>query len=108
MTSQSATVAGTADFLNNYSYNDNSQVTQITQQGQTGGNTVAAKLVNLSYDHGLSYDHDGRLTVMGRYADLSATQLVVTSTYGYNADGALTQSFARQRRIEPQQLHVEL
>src|SRR5437868_15232049 len=84
MTSQSATVASTLDFLNNYAYNADSQVTQITQQGQTGGNTVAAKLVNFTFDH------DGRLTVMSRYANLGATQLVATSTYVYDAASELT------------------
>ena len=83
-TSLSATVAGTADFLNNYSYDAGSDLAQITQQGQTGGNTVAAKLVNFAFDH------DGRLTVMSRYADLGATQLVAASTYGYDANSNLT------------------
>src|SRR5579872_6258835 len=83
-TSLSATVAGTLDLLNNYTYNADSQVTQITQQGQTGGNSVAAKLVNFAFDN------DGRLTTLTRYANLAATQLVATSTYGYNADSALT------------------
>ena len=83
-TSLSATVAGTLDFLNNYTYNADSQFTQITQQGQTGGNSVAAKLVNFSFDN------DGRTTAITRYANLSATQLVDTSTLGYNADSALT------------------
>src|SRR5207244_2409615 len=50
-TSESATVAGTLDFLNNYNYNADSAITQITQQGQTGGNSVAAKLVNFAFDH---------------------------------------------------------
>ena len=83
-TSLSATVAGTLDFLNNYAYNADSAITQITQQGQTGGNTVAAKVVNFAFDN------DGRLTTLSRYANLAATQLVATSTYGYNADSALT------------------
>ena len=83
-TSLSATVAGTADFLNNYAYNADSDITQITQQGQTGGNTVAAKLVNSAFDN------DGRMTSISRYANLSATQLVDTSTYGYDANSTLT------------------
>jgi RHS repeat-associated protein len=83
-TSLSATVASTLDFLNNYSYNADSAITQITQQGQTGGNTVAAKLVNFAFDN------DGRLTTISRYANLSATQLVATSTYGYDANSDIT------------------
>jgi len=40
-TSLSATVAGTLDFLNNYAHNADSAITQITQQGQTRGSSVA-------------------------------------------------------------------
>jgi hypothetical protein len=83
-TSLSATVAGTLDFLNNSTYDANSQLTQVTQQGQSGGNTVAAKLVNFAFDH------DGRLTTLTRYANLAATQLVATSTYGYDANANIT------------------
>ena len=83
-TSLSATVASSLDFLNNYSYNADNAITQATQQGQTGGNTVAAKVVNFSFDN------DGRVTAVSRYANLGATQLVDTSTYGYNANSQLT------------------
>ena len=83
-TSQSATVAGTLDFLNNYSYDAGSEVTQIKQQGQTGGNSVAPKVVTLTYNA------DGQYSALNRYANLAATQLVATSTYGYNADGQIT------------------
>jgi RHS repeat-associated protein len=83
-TSLSATVAGTADFLNNYTYDSDGDLTQVTQQGQTGGNTVAAKLVNFAYNA------DGLYVTISRYANLAATQLVATSTYGYNADGEIT------------------
>jgi hypothetical protein len=83
-TSLSATVAGTLDFLNNYTYDADNELTQVTQQGQTGGNSVAAKLVNFTYDH------DGNVLTVSRYANLAATQLVDTSTYGYNANGLLT------------------
>ena len=83
-TSLSATVAGTADFLNNYTYDADGDLTQVTQQGQTGGNTVAPKLVNFAYNA------DGLYTTISRYANLAATQLVATSTYGYDADGNIT------------------
>jgi YD repeat-containing protein len=83
-TSLSATVGGTLDFLNNYTYDADNELTQVTQQGQTGGNSVAAKLVNFTYDH------DGNVLTVSRYANLAATQLVDTSTYGYNANGLLT------------------
>jgi RHS repeat-associated protein len=65
-------------------YRSDSAITQITQQGQTGGNTVAAKVVNFAFDN------DGRVTSISRYANLGATQLVDTSTYGVNANSLLT------------------
>src|SRR5207244_838334 len=40
---QAATVASSADFLDTYTYNAGSQLTEMTQQGQTGGNSVADK-----------------------------------------------------------------
>ena len=40
-TSVTATVAGTADFQNAYSYNSSGQLTEIQQSGQAGGNAVA-------------------------------------------------------------------
>jgi RHS repeat-associated protein len=48
--SSSATIAGTADFLNSYSYNTLSQLVQIVQQGQNGGNTVAPKEIDYKLD----------------------------------------------------------
>ena len=48
--SLAATIAGTADFLNTYSYNTLSQLSMIDQQGQTGGNAVAPKSIYLGYD----------------------------------------------------------
>ncbi len=44
-TSLSATINGTPDFLNTYSYDALSRLTQISQQGQTGGNAVAPKSI---------------------------------------------------------------
>lgn len=83
-TSESATVAGTADYLNNYAYDAASQLTQITQQGQSGGNSVAAKRVDYTYTS------IGAVSTIDRYANLAGTQLVDTSTYGYDAAGKPT------------------
>src|SRR6185437_1038125 len=49
-TSLAATIAGTADFLNTYSYDALDELTQLVQQGQTGGNVVATKGANLTYN----------------------------------------------------------
>ena len=42
-TQLAATIGGTADFVNNYTYDLLGEMTQVTQSGVTGGNAVAAK-----------------------------------------------------------------
>jgi len=84
LSSLSATVAGTADFLNNYTYDADGNLTQVTQQAQVGGISVTPKLVNFAYNA------EGLFTTTSRYANLAATQLVATSRYGYDADGQIT------------------
>lgn len=46
----SATIAGAADFQNVYTYDALNRLTQLYQQGQTGGNAVAVKGANLTYN----------------------------------------------------------
>jgi YD repeat-containing protein len=79
-----ASVAGAADFQNQYAYDGLSRVTQITQQGQPGGNAVAPKRVDFSYNA------VGQSAQISRYHDLAGTQLVAASGYGYDAAGRLT------------------
>jgi len=55
-TQLTATVAGTADFLNAYTYDADQNLLQATQEGQTGGNGVAPKGV------GYAYNLDGQIT----------------------------------------------
>jgi len=47
-TQLAATIAGTADFVNTYQYDADQRLTQLVQQGQTGGNPVPTKGANLS------------------------------------------------------------
>jgi RHS repeat-associated protein len=84
MTSQSATVSSTADFLNNYTYDAASRLTKITQTQQTGGHSVADKRIDLTYTAA------NLLSTVDRYADLTGTNLVATSTWGYDAKGQAT------------------
>jgi YD repeat-containing protein len=44
----------------------------------------------LTHPTRFAFDNDGRLTVISRYANLATTQLVATSTYGYDANSELT------------------
>ena len=83
-TQLSASVNGTADFQNKYAYDSLSRITQITQQSQTGGNAVASKRVDFAYN-GV-----GQYTSVTRFADLAGTQLVATSSYGYDGAGRIT------------------
>ncbi len=81
---ESATVAGTADFLNGYTYDGLSRLTQVTQQGQTGGNSVAVKNVFLSYNG------------VGQYATIS--RYAQPSRPGCSANGSRYGSSGRHPR----------
>jgi RHS repeat-associated protein len=83
-TAMSATIGGTQDSLNTYSYDTLNREVSVSQQGQTGGNAVADKLV----DFGL--DAAGDLSSVDRYSDLAGTSLVASSAYGYDGDARLT------------------
>jgi YD repeat-containing protein len=49
-TQLAATIAGTADFLNAYEYDALNRLTQLVQQGQSGGNSVSTKGAELAYN----------------------------------------------------------
>jgi RHS repeat-associated protein len=66
------------DFVTTYNYDVLGRMTRIMQGSQTGGNTVAAKRVQLSYDL------DSKLTAISRYSNATASQFVVTSNYTYD------------------------
>ena len=82
-TQLAATVGGTADFLDAYSYDDFGGMTQAAQSGVSGGNGVAPAMANFTYNA------DGQFSTISRYADLAGTQLVATGAYGYDAAGRL-------------------
>ncbi|TWT29623.1 RHS repeat-associated core domain-containing protein [Blastopirellula retiformator] len=75
-----AEIDGTDDLRNEYAYDFLNRMTQVTQAGQVGGNTVAEKRVDFTYDA----DDKHLLTSAARYADLAGTELVVTGLYTYN------------------------
>jgi YD repeat-containing protein len=83
-TSLSATIDTTADFVNQYTYDALHRMTRIEQAGVTGGNAVAEKRIDLSYDAASQWQ------TITRYADLAATKLVATSDYTFDAAGRLT------------------
>ena len=83
-TEVAATIDSTADFKNTYQYDALGRTTRIEQTGQTGGNSVADKRVDLAYNA------VGQFTAIDRYADLAATLLVAGTAYTFDGAGRLT------------------
>lgn len=83
LTQAAATLGANTDYVNNYSYDSLQRVTQITQQGELGGNSVAAKRVDLSYNA------NSNLTGIQRFEGLNTTPAVAQTTQGYDAMGRL-------------------
>ncbi len=83
--SLSASVAGTADFLNTYTHDALDRLTRVDQVGQ-GGNSVAEKRVDLAYNA------ISEFTSIARYKDTDGgtANEVATAAYGYDALGRLT------------------
>ncbi|PQO43499.1 RHS repeat-associated core domain-containing protein [Blastopirellula marina] len=85
-TSLTAEIDGTEDLENTYAYDYLNRMTQVTQAGQSGGNAVAEKRVDFTYDAEDKY----QFTSITRYADLAGTETVAVSTYGYDYADQLT------------------
>jgi len=85
-TSLAAEIDGTDDLINTYAYDYLNRMTQVTQGSQSGGNVVAEKRVDFSYDA----EDKGQFTSITRYADLAGSELVATSTYDYDAADRIT------------------
>jgi RHS repeat-associated protein len=72
------------DFVNTYFYDNLHRLTRVTQEGAIGVTSVAEKRVDFSYDQ------SGLVTQIDRYADLDASEHVVSSHYSYDGMGRLT------------------
>jgi RHS repeat-associated protein len=85
-TSLSATIGGTADFVNTYSYDDLDREKQVLQGESTasGHDTVDSKLVNFTYFA------DGQFETIDRYNALTDSSGVANSSYGYDDAGRIT------------------
>ena len=84
-TQLAASIGGTADFVNNYTYGGiMGQMSQVTQSGVSGGDSVAPKAASFGYDTA------GEFNTVNRYNNVGATQLVAAGTYGYDGDGNMT------------------
>ena len=78
--SVTVTIGGTSDYVDEYSYDADGNLTAISRHGVTGGNAVA------DIDVTLSYNELGQVASITRYED---DELVVTADYVYDADGLL-------------------
>jgi len=79
-TQMAATIDGTADFVDDYGYDELGRVVSVTEHGVAGGNAVAEKRIELAYNE------DGQLASIDRYQD---GQLAVEGDYSYDGDGRL-------------------
>ncbi|MGH9208439.1 MAG: hypothetical protein ACRD1G_18110, partial [Acidimicrobiales bacterium] len=86
-TQLTATVAGTADFLNAYTFDALERITQATQEVQTGGNGVAPKGI------GYAYNLDNQLTSVLRFDPTTASPHpdIALGTFSYDAGNRLTE-----------------
>jgi RHS repeat-associated protein len=84
--SLSATIGGTADFLNTYSYDTLSELTVLQQTQQSGGNTVAPKEIDYAYNV------FGQVVARGDYTFVGTGPRtdMATGAYGYNSNDLLT------------------
>jgi RHS repeat-associated protein len=85
-TSLAAKLAGTDDFKTNYTFDALHRMTRIEQTGQSGGNTVAEKRIDLAYNAA------GLFTEIVRYKDTDggSANEVATAGYSYDALGRIT------------------
>ncbi len=85
-TNLSATIAGTNDFTNDYTYDALHRLTRVDQTGQAGGNSVADKRVDLGYNA------LGQFTSIARYKDTDGgtANEVASAAYSYDTLGRLT------------------
>lgn len=84
--SGSALGSATKDYKNTYVYNAAGQLDYLTQQGQSGGNTVAEKYVDYAYDS------EGALSTVTRYKALAGgiTNEGIKTTYARDTLGRVT------------------
>ena len=80
-TQMAATIDGTADFVDDYVYDSLGRVVSVTEHGVTGGNAVADKTIDFTYNDA------GQIVSIERY---EGTELVVTADYAYDSSGRLT------------------
>ena len=76
---------GTLDYQNTYAYDVSGELTQIIQSSQTGGNAVAQKEIDLTYNAAGQFQSIARYLGQGQ-----DRQLVAETDYTYDSAGQLT------------------
>ncbi len=79
-----STIGSTAYFKTDYTYDALQRLTDVVQQGQSGGNAVTSKHVTMAYN-ALS-----RRTNISRYQSTGTTSAVATSDFTYDSDNRLS------------------
>jgi len=75
-----ATIDGTADFVDDYTYNSAGEVASVHQHGVSGGDAVADVTVDITYNDA------GQVATIDRY---QGDQLAVEGDYSYDSLGRL-------------------
>jgi RHS repeat-associated protein len=83
-TSLASEIGGTADFKNDYTYDNLSRMTQVIQQDVGGGNVVGDKRVDFTYNA------LGQFSSLTRYQSTGTSNLVASTTYTYDTLNRLT------------------
>jgi RHS repeat-associated protein len=79
-----ASIASTLDFKNTYQYDQLQRLTDLVQQGQSGGNTVLAKHLTFAYN-ALS-----QRTQIARYQSTGTSNAVATTDFTYDSANRLS------------------
>ena len=82
--SASASIGGTVDYLTSYTFDNLNRLANLSQQSQTGGNTVSDKSINHVYDA------RGHRTHVDRFETLSNTGSSLRTIYQYDSANRLT------------------
>jgi YD repeat-containing protein len=83
-TSLAVELGANDDFLNSYTYDNLQRLTSVTQETQSGGNTVASKRVDFAYNA------LGQFTDLDRYASLDTSEFVANTAFTYDLANRLT------------------
>ncbi len=86
-TQMASTIDGVADFVDDYTYDSAGDVISVVEHGVTGGDAVANKEIDLTYNS------DGELATVDRYED---GVLAVEGDYTYDSAGELVGLVYRQ------------